>query len=316
MQVNKEAQELLAKVMTRLHNFIANPWETEMEPYQVVPNVYYVGNKYVGSYLLNTDKGLILIDAALQETDYLLFESIRKLGFSPKDIKKLLITHGHIDHCGAARAVQEYSGCEIWFPAGDAFFLTDRRDLLLGEVAEFKVTDYYNYDEQGNPTGQNGYYDLRNTYSGNYIAPQLDGGKIVSDNATGVNLDGRYYQEEYTKIKCWDDTYYSYMSLKVDLENNRVVPCPSAQADDFYFAKVKNSPIHLTEVDTVDNVEFGISMKMIDFNNTIVGGRDSKQTEYFGKDSDRINNPRVSRLQSNGFCRGALHFPRIREVRS
>ncbi len=55
MQINKESRELLEKVMTRLHNSIKNPWETQMEPYQVVPNVFYVGNKYVGSYLLKTD---------------------------------------------------------------------------------------------------------------------------------------------------------------------------------------------------------------------------------------------------------------------
>ena len=148
MQINKESRELLEKVMTRLHNFIKNPWETQMEPYQVVPNVFYVGNKYVGSYLLKTDAGLILIDATLQETAYLLIESIRKLGFDPQKIKKLLISHGHIDHCGAARLIQEYTGCEIYFPQGDAFFLTDRRDLLLGDVPDFKVTGNYDYNSQ------------------------------------------------------------------------------------------------------------------------------------------------------------------------
>lgn len=142
---NTKAQELRAKVMGRLHHFISNPWEAQMEPYQVVPGVYYVGNKYVGSYLLDTDAGLILIDAALQETDYLLFESIRKVGYDPAKIKKLLISHGHIDHCGAARAIQEYSKCEIYYPELDAFFLTERRDLLLGDVAEFRVEHYYNY---------------------------------------------------------------------------------------------------------------------------------------------------------------------------
>lgn len=49
-------------------------------------------------------------DVAMQETVYLLFESIRKMGFNPAEIKKVLIAHGHIDHCGAARLIQEYSG--------------------------------------------------------------------------------------------------------------------------------------------------------------------------------------------------------------
>ncbi|MBQ5915770.1 MAG: MBL fold metallo-hydrolase [Lachnospiraceae bacterium] len=149
MQINETARRTYETAMADLRNFMANPWQTEMAPYQVIPHVYYVGNKYVGSYLLDTSEGLVLIDAALQETVYLLFESIRKVGFDPKDIKKVLISHGHVDHTGGLRIVQEYSGCEIWFPKGDAFFLTERRDLILEEehAPEFEVTGYYNYDD-------------------------------------------------------------------------------------------------------------------------------------------------------------------------
>ena len=180
------------------------------------------------------------------------------------------------------------------------------------ETAVWELTDYYNYDEQGNPTGQNGYYDLRNTYSGNYIAPQLDGGKIVSDNATGVNLDGRYYQEEYTKIKTWDETYYSYVGLKVDLENKRVVPCPSSQSDDFYFARIKEPLVHLTEVQTVNNNDYGISMKMIDFNNTIVNKRDSLQTQYFGLDSNKTG--LLSSNLENGYPESTTNHTSLRQL--
>lgn len=148
MKANEETRALLEKVMGRLNNFIRNPWLTRMEPYQVVPNVFYVGNKYVGSYLLNTSEGIVLIDVAMQETAYLLFESIRKAGFDPENIRKVMISHGHIDHCGAARLVQEYSGCDIYFPEGDAFFLTERRDLILCEerVPEFRISGYYDYN--------------------------------------------------------------------------------------------------------------------------------------------------------------------------
>lgn len=150
MKVSEETKKLLEQVSERLNRYLSQPWLAKREPYQVVPDVYYVGNQYVGSYLLNTSEGLILIDVAMQETAYLLFESIRKVGFDPADIKKVLITHGHIDHCGAARLVQEYSGCEIYFPEGDAFFLTERRDLIICEqrVPEFQITGYYEYDKE------------------------------------------------------------------------------------------------------------------------------------------------------------------------
>lgn len=149
MRVNEEARRTYETVMARLKNFINFPWLTEMEPYQVIPNVYYVGNRYVGCYLFNTTRGLVLIDTALKETAYLLFDSIRKMGFDPKNIKMVLISHGHVDHCGALRLVKEYSGCEVWFPKGDAFFLDQRRDLILEEshVPPFDVNHYFDYDE-------------------------------------------------------------------------------------------------------------------------------------------------------------------------
>jgi len=147
MKVSEETRALIETVMGRLHNYIYNPWQTKMEPYQVVPNVYYIGNSYVGSYLLNTSQGIVLLDVAMQETAYLLFESIRKIGFDPADIKRVMISHGHVDHCGAARLVQGYSGCEIYFPEGDSFFLTERRELIFCEekVPEFQIAGYYDY---------------------------------------------------------------------------------------------------------------------------------------------------------------------------
>ena len=154
------------------------------------------------------------------------------------------------------------------------------------QTAVWKVTDHVGKDTHGNIV-KNGYYELQNTYTGKYIKPLLGDNTLFSDNEAFLNMDGRYYQEEYTKIKAWDDTYYSYIGLAVDLENNRVVPCPSGQAEDFYFARVKASPAQLTKVDTIDNNEFGITMKMIDFNNPIVGDRDSKQSEYLGRNSDK-----------------------------
>ena len=56
MQINAESKALLKQVMARLDGFLTNPWTAEMEPYQIIPNVYYVGNKYVGCYLFQTQK--------------------------------------------------------------------------------------------------------------------------------------------------------------------------------------------------------------------------------------------------------------------
>ena len=219
--------------------------------------------------------------SALSEDDYLVY-SAKKIRVSDPADEVVLYTR-----------IWNRTSYEFYVVNYDGSLIRcyDEGDLIkwVGnqyQTAVWELTEHTKDDGQGG-SEPNGYYELKNTYSGQYIAPQLGENTLFSDDESYLNLDGRFYQEDYTKIRSWDDTYYSYMGLKVDLENHRVVPCPSSQADDFYFARLKELPANLTEVETVDNNEFGIIMKMIDFNNPIVSQRDSEQTRFFGRDSDR-----------------------------
>ena len=129
--------------------WLAKPWLLQQDPFHVVGNVYAVGLNWVCCYLLDTSEGLVLIDCAMQEQLYQLTDNIHRLGFDPRKIRKLLLTHGHFDHCGAAAALQEMSGCEIWVGEGDRFFFTERRDLIAFEdhVPEFAITGCYDYSK-------------------------------------------------------------------------------------------------------------------------------------------------------------------------
>lgn len=129
--------------------WMANPWMLYHKGFRVMENVYFVGTSWVSVFLLDTAEGLVLIDCAMQENVYQIVDNIRSLGFDPHKIKKLLLTHGHFDHCGAARAIQEMSGCEIWIGQEDAMFFTERRDLIAFEdhVPEFELTGCYDYSK-------------------------------------------------------------------------------------------------------------------------------------------------------------------------
>lgn len=116
------------------------PWRIAVEPFRVAPHVYYVGNLWVGCFLIETLEGLVLIDTAISETLYLLLESIRKLGFDPMDIKKILITHAHFDHDGAATPLKEMTGAEIWLAKEEMPF---KKDLKIPKGSdESKFVDY------------------------------------------------------------------------------------------------------------------------------------------------------------------------------
>ncbi len=109
------------------------PWETAVEPFRVAPKTWYVGNSWVGAYLIETSEGLILIDATMQPQIYLVFESIRAAGFDPHDIKLLLLSHAHYDHCGGVRPVIELSGAKLYMGKEDYDFITERPEMVLTE---------------------------------------------------------------------------------------------------------------------------------------------------------------------------------------
>lgn len=110
------------------------PWVSYLKPFPMAPGVYYVsGNDWVACYLIDTGDGLILIDTAMHETCYLLLESIRYLGFDPREIKKILLTHAHIDHMGAARTLKELTGAELYLGERDLFIVKERKGLIFNE---------------------------------------------------------------------------------------------------------------------------------------------------------------------------------------
>ena len=86
--------------------FADSALQQKIEPYKAFDNVYYVGICWVSAWLLTSQRGHVLIDTLYgPHADHLL-ANIRALGFDPKDIMLVVITHGHNDHAGGAARVK------------------------------------------------------------------------------------------------------------------------------------------------------------------------------------------------------------------
>jgi len=85
----------------------------KVPPIKVFDNLYYVGPGSVSVWLIPTSDGVILVDSAQEPLVDHVIDSIRKVGFDPKTIKYILLTHGHLDHFGGVGKIQALSGARV-----------------------------------------------------------------------------------------------------------------------------------------------------------------------------------------------------------
>src|SRR4249920_1120328 len=119
------------------------------EPVRVFDNLYFVGQTEYSAWAVTTSAGIILIDTIY---DYSVEDEVvgglRKLGLDPATIKYAIVSHGHGDHSGGAKYLQDHFGTRILLSAADWDLLertggpapsrdmvvTDGQKLTLGDT--------------------------------------------------------------------------------------------------------------------------------------------------------------------------------------
>jgi metallo-beta-lactamase class B len=103
-----------------------NPdWTTPFPPHKIIANVYYVGSKDLASFLITTPQGHILINSNLESSVPMIRQNVERLGFRFSDIKILLISHAHFDHCAGSALIKQLTGAKYMVMEGDAPLVED-----------------------------------------------------------------------------------------------------------------------------------------------------------------------------------------------
>jgi len=87
---------------TPLRAAVDPEWTTPLPPFRIAGNLHYVGSRDLASYLITTPRGHILINSNLTTSPAQIRLSVEKLGFLMPQIKILLISHAHYDHCAGS----------------------------------------------------------------------------------------------------------------------------------------------------------------------------------------------------------------------
>jgi metallo-beta-lactamase class B len=132
----------------------SNEW---LIPTKAFDNLFFVGNAFVGVWVLKTSAGLILFDSTESEEqarDHLV-PGLKTLGLDPATIRYVVVTHGHFDHFGGAAWLQRTYGARIALSAADWDMIEalptgalerqqtelPRRDLIVSDGETLRLGD-------------------------------------------------------------------------------------------------------------------------------------------------------------------------------
>jgi len=91
---------------------------------ELAPGVHSLGHGkggHVHAFLLDGGGGeLTLVDTLFEDDGRLVLQELRRLGRSPRDLKRIVITHGHRSHLGGLAALRRASGATVHAHAWEA----------------------------------------------------------------------------------------------------------------------------------------------------------------------------------------------------
>jgi metallo-beta-lactamase class B len=77
------------------------PPYASIKPIKLFDNFYFVGTTIVGSFIIDSGDGLIMLDTGCCDEDAaMMVADMKKLGLDPSAIKLIFISHEHFDHYG------------------------------------------------------------------------------------------------------------------------------------------------------------------------------------------------------------------------
>ena len=94
-----------------------------MDIIQLMPRLHFLRLPVGQAYLWSDRDGLTLIDAGLPGSAPLIAAGIRQAGHRPADLRRLVLTHFHPDHIGAAADIARWGEVEVLAHRADAPFI-------------------------------------------------------------------------------------------------------------------------------------------------------------------------------------------------
>lgn len=108
---------------------------SDVKPFKMIGNIYYVGSSIYSSHIIDTGDGLIMIDTGLEECADMILDSMNILGLDIKKVKIIIHSHGHGDHSWATPKLVSLSGAKVYMHKADLMYLRE------GQSVDYFIND-------------------------------------------------------------------------------------------------------------------------------------------------------------------------------
>lgn len=91
------------------------PHPPRIPPTCILDGLYFIGDEFVGCYIIDTGDGLIMIDCTCNSNYHFnhILHDFDELGLDIQNLRYICITHGHFDHYGQCDRLQALSGARL-----------------------------------------------------------------------------------------------------------------------------------------------------------------------------------------------------------
>ena len=202
--------------------------DPEIEPTRIFDSVWALGSTSTTIYAIATSEGWVLIDAGYpDQVESVVRPQLKKAGIDESRIKYVFLGHGHVDHYGAAKYLQDKYKTRIALTAADWDLMnppaasgrkaaeeTPRTDVSLSDGQTVAIGDFSIsvVTLPGHTPGSVGYIFPVKDGQKTYVAALFGGTVLVPRIAW--NLD-----EYVNSLKKWEDATRK-ANVEVQLQNH------------------------------------------------------------------------------------------------
>jgi glyoxylase-like metal-dependent hydrolase (beta-lactamase superfamily II) len=113
-----------------------------MDVIELMPRLHFIRLPVGHAYLWRDPDGLTLIDTGLPGSAPLIADAIRQAGSEPADLRRLVLTHFHADHAGAAADIAGWGDVEVLAHHADAPFIRGQAAGPAPDLADWERPIY------------------------------------------------------------------------------------------------------------------------------------------------------------------------------